>query len=92
MDLGAIFTGFIVMEWVFNLILLLGFFTLGYIIYMTFYTLSYYVKFKQLPTNQIEFKYINILEENKTLKEKIIALEEEHNVLFNELLERLKEK
>ena len=92
MDLGTIFTGIYIMPFVVNLICLLGMFTLGLITYKVIYTSVYYLKFKHLPTNEIEYKYINMLEENKILKQKVAELEEDYNNLFSQLLEHLKGK
>jgi hypothetical protein len=92
MDLGLLFSGFFILEWLVNLVILLGVFSLGYLTYNVIYYLKYYLKFKSWPTNEIEYKYINILEENKMLKQKLVELEEEHNQLFNQLLEQLKDR
>ncbi len=92
MDLGLLFSGLYVIPLVLNLIVFLGMVTLGYLTYIMLYNLNHYLKFKRFPTNEIEYKYINILEENNLLKQKISDLEAEQNQLFNQLLEQLKEK
>jgi hypothetical protein len=92
MDLGLLFAGFFILDWLVNLIILLGVFTLGYITYSAIYYVNYYLIFKCWTTNEIEYKYISILEENKMLKQKLVELEDEHNQLFNQLLEQLKDR
>ena len=75
-----------------SIVFIIGFFSSGIILIKLIETAVYYLKFKSFPLHPAEFKYINLLEENKHLKQKIAQYEEQQEEIFEQMIEQLKEK
>ncbi|CAB4160087.1 hypothetical protein UFOVP724_69 [uncultured Caudovirales phage] len=90
MDLGQLYQGYWILPLFANIIAGLGIITLGYLTHSSLRFAIYYLKYKTVPTNEIEYKYLNLLEENKFLKQKITQLENEQNELFESILNQMK--
>lgn len=90
MDLGQLYQGYWILPIFANIIAALGIVTLGYLTHSALRFAIYYMKYKAVPTNEIEYKYLNLLEENKLLKQKIAQMENEQNELFESILNQMK--
>lgn len=75
-----------------TIIFVIGFFSSGIILIKIAEIALYYFKFKSLPLHPAEYKYINILEENKLLKQKIAEYESQQEEIFEQMIKQLKEK
>jgi hypothetical protein len=69
-----------------------GYLAIGYSLVIILSHLSYYIKHRNFPLSLLEQKYINLLEENKILKQKIAQFEEQQELILEQMIEQLKEK
>lgn len=79
-------------NWLATTVFIIGFYSSGVILVKLFEVITHYLKFKQYPLHPIEYKYINILEENKILKQKISQYEAQQEEIFEQMIEQLKGK
>jgi len=79
-------------NWLSSLIFVIGFFSSAIILNWIYTVITHYLKYKSYPLHPIEYRYINLLEENKELKQKIQEFENQQEEIFNDMIEQLKEK
>jgi hypothetical protein len=79
-------------NWLASIVFIIGFFSSAIVLIWIFNVITHYFKYKSYPLHPIEYRYINLLEENKQLKQKIIEFENQQEQIFNEMIEQLKEK
>jgi hypothetical protein len=75
-----------------SIVFIVGFFSSGIILIKLIETAVYYLKFRSIPLHPAELKYMNLLEENKHLKQKIAQYEEQQEEILEQMIEQLKEK
>ncbi len=75
-----------------NITFVIGYLAIGYLLVVALTFLSHYIKHGTFPLSLIEQKYINLLEENKLLKQKIAQFEEQQELILEQMIDQLKEK
>jgi cell division protein FtsB len=75
-----------------NITFVTGYLAIGYILVIFLNFLIHYIKYKNFPLSLVEQKYINLLEENKLLKQKIAQFEEQQDLILEQMINQLKEK
>ena len=58
-------------NWLASTVFIIGFFSSAIILIWIFNVITHYFKYKSYPLHPIEYRYINLLEENKQLKQTI---------------------